>query len=199
MRIALKSHTDPRSGTRVGVGALAACLLALVSSVPLIAFADQEQAAPAASTEAPAEAAPAAAAPAAAPAPTAPYLAKFSDISSGDTAWMLTSTALVLMMTIPGLGAFLCGYGAQEERSRDVDAKFCHHRASEHSLVGRRLFHCLHARQHRLSRWFQSRIHERRGLHEGRDADERVSSGRDPYRSRCMRSSRPPLPSSRRR
>lgn len=118
MRIALKSHTDSRSGTRVGVAALAACLLALGSSVPLIAFADQEQAAPAAaSTEAPAatpaaapaEAAPAAAAPAAAPAPTAPYLAKFTDISSGDTAWMLTSTALVLMMTIPGLGLFYAG------------------------------------------------------------------------------------------
>ena len=111
MRIALKSHTDTRSGARTGVGALAACLLALVLSVPLIAFADQEQAAPAATTEAPA--APAAAAPAAAataaPAPTAPYLAKFSDINSGDTAWMLTSTALVLMMTIPGLGLFYAG------------------------------------------------------------------------------------------
>ena len=113
MRIALKSHTDTRSGARTGVGALAACLLALVLSVPLIAFADQEQAAPAATTEAPAAAAPAApaaAAPAAAapaaPAPTAPYLAKFSDISSGDTAWMLTSTALVLMMTIPCLALF---------------------------------------------------------------------------------------------
>ena len=28
---------------------------------------------------------------------------------SGDTAWMLTSTALVLMMTIPGLGLFYGG------------------------------------------------------------------------------------------
>jgi ammonium transporter, Amt family len=102
MRIALKSHTATRLGARTGVGALAACLLALVSSVPLIAFADQEQAAPAATTEAPAApaaAAPAAAAPAA-PAPTAPYLAKFSDISAGDTAWM---------MTIPCLGLFYAG------------------------------------------------------------------------------------------
>ena len=106
MRIALKSYTDTRSGARTGVGALAACLLALVLSVPLIAFADQEQAAPAATTEAPAAAAPAAPA---APAPTAPFLAKFTDISSGDTAWMLTSTALVLMMTIPGLGLFYAG------------------------------------------------------------------------------------------
>src|SRR5215468_7806724 len=29
--------------------------------------------------------------------------------NSGDTAWMLTSTALVLMMTIPGLGLFYAG------------------------------------------------------------------------------------------
>ncbi len=30
-------------------------------------------------------------------------------IDSGDTAWMLTSTALVLLMTIPGLALFYCG------------------------------------------------------------------------------------------
>jgi Amt family ammonium transporter len=44
------------------------------------------------------------AAPAAAPAaPPAPKL------DTGDTAWMLTSTALVLMMTVPGLGLFYGG------------------------------------------------------------------------------------------
>src|SRR6201982_3893704 len=32
-----------------------------------------------------------------------------SKIDGGDTAWMLTSTALVLMMTIPGLALFYCG------------------------------------------------------------------------------------------
>jgi Amt family ammonium transporter len=42
-------------------------------------------------------------APAAAAAPPAPKL------DTGDTAWMLTSTALVLMMTIPGLGLFYGG------------------------------------------------------------------------------------------
>jgi Amt family ammonium transporter len=48
-----------------------------------------------------AEAAPAAAAPVAVtPAPK---------LDSGDTAWMLTSTALVLMMTIPGLALFYGG------------------------------------------------------------------------------------------
>ena len=47
---------------------------------------------------------------AAAPAgPTEPTLVGTDKISSGDTAWMLTSTALVLMMTIPGLALFYGG------------------------------------------------------------------------------------------
>jgi Amt family ammonium transporter len=48
----------------------------------------------------------AAAAPAA---PTEPISVDSSKISSGDTAWMLTSTALVLFMTIPGLALFYGG------------------------------------------------------------------------------------------
>ncbi len=51
----------------------------------------------------------AAAAPAAAPAPTEPQLVTFDKVSAGDTAWMLTSTALVLLMTIPGLALFYGG------------------------------------------------------------------------------------------
>ena len=43
------------------------------------------------------------------PAPTEPQLIGTDKISSGDTAWMLTSTALVLMMTIPGLALFYGG------------------------------------------------------------------------------------------
>lgn len=43
------------------------------------------------------------------PPPTAPYLVGFDKISSGDTAWMLTSTGLVLLMTIPGLVLFYAG------------------------------------------------------------------------------------------
>jgi Amt family ammonium transporter len=42
-------------------------------------------------------------------APAAPAAAAASAINSGDTAWMLTSTALVLMMTIPGLALFYGG------------------------------------------------------------------------------------------
>src|SRR3954454_346494 len=45
---------------------------------------------------------------AASPAP-APAAAEAVKIDSGDTAWMLTSTALVLMMTIPGLALFYGG------------------------------------------------------------------------------------------
>ena len=40
---------------------------------------------------------------------TKPTLVDASKISAGDTAWMLTSTALVLLMTIPGLALFYAG------------------------------------------------------------------------------------------
>jgi Amt family ammonium transporter len=48
----------------------------------------------------------AAAAPAA---PTEPFIVGADKINGGDTAWMLTSTALVLMMCIPGLALFYGG------------------------------------------------------------------------------------------
>ncbi|HEX2791715.1 MAG TPA: ammonium transporter [Steroidobacteraceae bacterium] len=99
-----------RSEARAVTGALAAAVLALVLSAGSMGVAADE-ATPAAATAAAstdAAAAQATAAPAAA-APTEPYLAKFTDINSGDTAWMLTSTALVLMMTIPGLALFYAG------------------------------------------------------------------------------------------
>jgi Amt family ammonium transporter len=41
--------------------------------------------------------------------PTAPLVLSVDKISAGDTAWMLTSTALVLMMSIPGLALFYGG------------------------------------------------------------------------------------------
>ena len=40
---------------------------------------------------------------------TAPYITTVDKISAGDTAWMLTSTVLVLLMTIPGLALFYSG------------------------------------------------------------------------------------------
>jgi ammonium transporter, Amt family len=54
-------------------------------------------------------AAPTAAPVAAPPAPTEPQIIAVDKINSGDTAWMLTSTALVLLMTIPGLALFYGG------------------------------------------------------------------------------------------
>jgi Amt family ammonium transporter len=65
---------------------------------------DTSSASPAAAAEAPASTPPAAA-----PAPTEPTLMSADKISAGDTAWMLTSTALVLMMSIPGLALFYGG------------------------------------------------------------------------------------------
>jgi len=101
----------------------ALALAALIGfSAPAPSFADDATPTPAAS--APAAAAPAAAAPAAAPAadaaapaaaaPSGPPSCSATVLTkctpnSGDTAWMLTSMALVLMMTIPGLGLFYGG------------------------------------------------------------------------------------------
>ncbi len=100
--------------------ALLALLGACSLATPVIA--QDKTAAPAAEAKAadakPAEAAPAApaaaaaapAAPAAVPAgPAKPELVDGAKINSGDTAWMLTATALVLLMTIPGLALFYGG------------------------------------------------------------------------------------------
>ena len=40
---------------------------------------------------------------------TSGAMAQETELDSGDTAWMLTSTALVLMMTVPGLAMFYGG------------------------------------------------------------------------------------------
>ncbi len=63
---------------------------------------------PAPAAPAPAPAAPAPGAPAAAPAPAPPK------IDTGDTAWVLTSSALVLLMTAPGLFLFYGGLVRQK-------------------------------------------------------------------------------------
>ena len=49
-------------------------------------------------------------------------LADAPQINTGDTAWMLTSTALVLMMTIPGLALFYGGL----VRSKNVLSTLMH-------------------------------------------------------------------------
>jgi Amt family ammonium transporter len=80
----------------------------LVAQAPAPAPATVPETKPAEPAKADAAAAPATPA-AAPPAPTEPQLVAVDKISSGDTAWMLTSTALVLLMTIPGLALFYGG------------------------------------------------------------------------------------------
>ncbi len=90
-----------RSSVRGIAGAVAAIALAVVLGCG---------GAGAVADEAPATAAAEAGAPAtAAAAPTEPTIVSFEQISAGDTAWMLTSSALVLMMTVPGLALFYAG------------------------------------------------------------------------------------------
>jgi Amt family ammonium transporter len=81
------------------VGALGFC------AAPVMA---QDKSADAPKAEAPAAAAPAAAAPAAAPAAAATATPAPTP-NKGDTAWMLTSTALVLLMSVPALALFYGG------------------------------------------------------------------------------------------
>jgi len=85
---------------------LLACLAVLTLNLST-ARADDTPSAPGATTQAAPAPAPAAGAPE--PQPTAPTLIGVDKISAGDTAWMLTSTALVLMMSIPGLALFYGG------------------------------------------------------------------------------------------
>ena len=97
--------------TKTFIGAILGVLLLLA---PLLAFSDEGTApasSPPVAAAAAAPAAPAVAAPAAAaPAPTEAVSSDAdAKINPGDTAWMLTSMALVLMMTVPGLALFYGG------------------------------------------------------------------------------------------
>ncbi len=105
-RIGLKRLTGLLLAAAVIGGPLAGSAIAQTAAAPAtpapVAAASVETATPAAATTpAAAAAVPAPAAPAAAPTPP--------KIDSGDTAWMLTSSVLVLMMTIPGLALFYAG------------------------------------------------------------------------------------------
>jgi Amt family ammonium transporter len=93
--------------TRPGLAAIAG---ALVLALALCLPAFHSSYAQGQSGPAPAAAAPAAVAPAAAPqACDGVKITENCTPNSGDTAWMLTSMALVLMMTIPGLALFYGG------------------------------------------------------------------------------------------
>ncbi|MGA3158842.1 MAG: ammonium transporter [Steroidobacteraceae bacterium] len=89
------------------MAAAVACLLFAFAPLPsLTAAADEAPAASATSADAATTMPPPGACPAM---PVAPCVVTNDKINSGDTAWMLTSMALVLMMTIPGLALFYGG------------------------------------------------------------------------------------------
>ncbi len=97
---------------RLGALALAAAILGAPLAAPIQAHAQAASSAAAASDAA--SSAASSAAPAAAPAPAVNPLEATQSypkdaVNAGDTAWMLTSSVLVLMMTIPGLALFYGG------------------------------------------------------------------------------------------
>jgi Amt family ammonium transporter len=88
---------------------MAVCLLMSALGAPLLQADEAPGGVPTPTEAAAAPAAPSGEAPAAPPPLTAPALVSTDKVSAGDTAWMLTSTALVLMMCVPGLALFYGG------------------------------------------------------------------------------------------
>ena len=96
------------------LASLALGLSLLASGAAVMAQAPAAAPAAPAASEAAAPAAPASAAPVAAAATTAPAApaapaAPVAVPNKGDTAWMMVSTMLVILMTIPGLALFYGG------------------------------------------------------------------------------------------
>jgi Amt family ammonium transporter len=93
------------------LGALALAVTILGAPVTMMAQSAHAQDASSASSAAASSAAPAVAAPAAAPAASNDATQSYPKdaVNAGDDAWMLTSSVLVLMMTIPGLALFYAG------------------------------------------------------------------------------------------
>ncbi len=66
-----------------------------------------------------------------------PELAVAGELNQANTAWVLTSTTLVLFMTIPGLSLFYGGTGQKQKRAVGFDAVFFNYLSGFHALVGR--------------------------------------------------------------
>src|SRR5262249_38671812 len=105
-----RALTRNKGGSTVKRLSLALAMLLVLSATVSVVIAQQPTPAAAESTAAPV---PAAGAPAPAAAPAAPAAAA-PKIDKGDTAWMLTSSLLVLMMTAPGLALFYGGMVRQK-------------------------------------------------------------------------------------
>lgn len=100
-------------------------LVLAAAFVPQTSWAQDSGATDPVTEQAATPAAPVAAPAAPAPAPTAPYITSADKISAGDTAWMLTSTALVLLMTIPGLALFYAGMVRRKNVLSTALQSFC--------------------------------------------------------------------------
>ena len=88
-------------------------------------------------------------------------------ISSGDTAWMLTSTALVLMMTIPGLALFYGGMVRKKNVLATLMQSFAITCLVTVLWVDRRVQHRVHARAARSWAALDRLFLQRHGVHEG--------------------------------
>jgi Amt family ammonium transporter len=91
--------TQAQTSTSGTVSDAAPAAAAVASEAPAAIATPAPAAAPAAAVEAPPPP----------PAPTKPFMAKQDTINAADTAWMMTSTALVLLMTLPGIALFYGG------------------------------------------------------------------------------------------
>src|SRR5260370_15344393 len=97
-----------KNSSRGGLLALA-CGLLLAAFISFVFVNASLAQAPTPAPAAPAAAPAAEAAPPACDGTAKPPVVEKGTVNSGDTAWMLTSMALVLMMTVPGLGLFYGG------------------------------------------------------------------------------------------
>lgn len=103
-------HCVGRLAAGIGALCLSVNLWAQVPETPMAAASAPEPTASAAATpEAQALPPVLAPVPAPVPAPTHPGLVAQDSVSAADTAWMMTSTALVLLMTLPGIALFYGG------------------------------------------------------------------------------------------
>ena len=133
-----------RSGRRFGPGVR---YHGASAPAPDASAAPTRRSAPAADASAAAARRRAGASEAAPAAPTAPFSVDSSKINSGDTAWMLTSTALVLFMTIPGLALFYGGMVRKKNVLATRDAELRDHLPRDDHLDGGRLQPRVHAGQ----------------------------------------------------
>ena len=101
-----------------------------------------------------------------------PAIAQDNSLSSGDTAWMLTSTVIVLMMTIPGVALFYGGMVRKKNVLSTIMHSFAATLIDYRYLVDRWLQLDLHRRDE-LCRWSQQTIPRRPDC----AGHERVDSG----------------------